>query len=313
MAPTVVWPAPTTAAARAQAYFAASPCFTENTNVKCRRLKERVTIMRSILHASVLAAAIVCVAGSETHAVTVTLSDFSWDSSHLCGGQFGCSSNQVFNGGNATLAVPTGNGVATATGQGLVSPTTSPSLFASASVSVTNPNVRGPFAQAGLNFTYSMELITPQSGAQTIPVVVNSNASITGNPRSAGASLSITYDNGNATLLSLQAGNGLPGSFSVSDTENLTAGQIYSIAMNASISAQQNTNLTGTVSLDPFFQLSPAEINEGYRLIFSNGVGNGFASATPLPPALPLLVAGLGVVGLLARRKKPKAVALASA
>jgi hypothetical protein len=194
-----------------------------------------------------------------------------------------------------------------------VSPTTSPSLFASASVSVTNPNVRGPFAQAGLNFTYSMELITPQSGAQTIPVVVNSNASITGNPRSAGASLSITYDDGNATLLSLQAGNGLPGSFSVSDTENLTAGQIYSIAMSASISAQQNTNLTGTVSLDPFFQLSPAEINEGYRLIFSNGVGNGFASATPLPPALPLLVAGLGVVGLLARRKKPKAVALASA
>ena len=77
MAPTVVWPAPTTAAARAQAYFAASPCFTENTNVKCRHLKERVTIMRSIPHASVLAAAIVCVAGSETHAVTVTLSDFS--------------------------------------------------------------------------------------------------------------------------------------------------------------------------------------------------------------------------------------------
>jgi hypothetical protein len=60
------------------------------------------------------------------------------------------------------------------------------------------------------------------------------------------------------------------------------------------------------VSLDPFFQLSLAEINEGCGLIFSDGVGNGFASATPLPSALPLFASGLGVMGFLTKRRKRK-------
>jgi hypothetical protein len=254
---------------------------------------------------------VLCSASLETRALT--LPDSSWVPSKLCAGAGGCTSSESFSGGTETLTVPFNNGVATSEGQGAVTSQSSPSLTATATTSVINPNIspfEQPLAQTLLIFTYSMELLGPSA---PVAVIVNSNASITGNPRFGSAELDITYDEGDATLLDERAGaessNGLVPSFSISTSETISPNEIYTITMTAAASAQ-DSNPSESVSIDPYFQLTPAEIAEGYSLQFSNGVGNGpDVAETPLPAALPLFTGGLGLIGFVGRRRKKQVTA----
>ena len=66
---------------------------------------------------------------------------------------------------------------------------------------------------------------------------------------------------------------------------------------------------TATTFLDPYIFLDQNLVDLGYAIITSPGIGNSLASATPLPAALPLFATGLGVMGLLARRRKRKVAA----
>jgi hypothetical protein len=64
--------------------------------------------------------------------------------------------------------------------------------------------------------------------------------------------------------------------------------------------------VTGTNTIT-VTMLSDDQVDDGMRVQFTNPT----TSATPLPAALPLFAGGLGVVGVLAKRRKRKVVAMA--
>jgi hypothetical protein len=56
---------------------------------------------------------------------------------------------------------------------------------------------------------------------------------------------------------------------------------------------------TATAFIDPVIQLSDPNL----KITFSQGVGNSFAAPVPEPDTYALMIAGLGVIGFMARRK----------
>jgi len=74
-----------------------------------------------------------------------------------------------------------------------------------------------------------------------------------------------------------------------------------------------NPSGTATTFLDPYLFLDQNLVDLGYSIMTSPGIGNSLASATPLPATLPLFATGLGVIGLLARRRNGKAPAALAA
>jgi hypothetical protein len=63
-----------------------------------------------------------------------------------------------------------------------------------------------------------------------------------------------------------------------------------------------------TVMLDPMITIDPIFLldNPGYSLIVSPGIGNGPTNPVPEPESYAMLLAGLGLLGFLARRRKLK-------
>jgi hypothetical protein len=61
-------------------------------------------------------------------------------------------------------------------------------------------------------------------------------------------------------------------------------------------------NFLATAFVDPYFT-----VPDGYSILTSPGIGNSLAAVTPIPAALPLFATGLGVLGLLSRRRKKAA------
>ena len=95
----------------------------------------------------------------------------------------------------------------------------------------------------------------------------------------------------------------------IDQTNFLETNTAYDVTMTVGADAAMegivNSNgLSASASIDPSFVLG-ANAPSGYSIVFSDGIGDT-PSATPLPATLPLFAGGLGMIGLLTRRKKQK-------
>jgi hypothetical protein len=89
---------------------------------------------------------------------------------------------------------------------------------------------------------------------------------------------------------------------SLNQTYILDANTLYRVIMDTE-AFSLGSGGAASVDLDPFF-VAP----DGYSVLTSDGIGNASpVAATPLPAALPLFAGGIGLIGLLARRRKRKA------
>jgi hypothetical protein len=88
--------------------------------------------------------------------------------------------------------------------------------------------------------------------------------------------------------------------FSLDNSYQLALNAVYGVAITAGIS---NDGVAASMSayVDPYFT-----VPTGYSLVLSDGIGNALIAGTPLPAALPLFGAGLGVIGLLGWRRNRK-------
>jgi hypothetical protein len=89
-------------------------------------------------------------------------------------------------------------------------------------------------------------------------------------------------------------------------------GAIYTVTLLATLhsglfSSPAPQSLTVTGSIDPSIFVAIGTLNaDQYTFDYSPGLFQSPAATTPLPAALPLFAGGLGVIGLLARRRKRK-------
>ncbi len=210
-----------------------------------------------------------------------------------------------------TGATPYNNSVYTATTDNNY---TIPSIDAAARVS---DRVE---AQAESSLTYYLEFgNTGGTASVTIPVFAHGEASSFANEAGAFAD-SPQYDSARALVYIedtfLRYGEvmfGVANSDLVSNlgTHTFTFDQpvtfrtniLYKVVMDVDASATDDH--TAAAFADPYFDLSnlPADVT----FSISNGIGNALPpSTTPIPAALPLFAGGLGMIGLLARRKRQK-------
>jgi hypothetical protein len=92
---------------------------------------------------------------------------------------------------------------------------------------------------------------------------------------------------------------------SYTGTIEVRPGEIVHFNFDAS-AYSQNGGL-GVATTDPYFYLSPADVADGYSLIFSEFVGNvppGSGSGVPEPPSLMLFGAGVIAIGIAMRRRR---------
>ena len=84
---------------------------------------------------------------------------------------------------------------------------------------------------------------------------------------------------------------------------NLLSNSLYLITLTATARIEATTG-TESAKIDPLFTFDNPADALLYHFEFSPGVVNGDTPTTPLLGALPLFAAGLGVLGLLSRRRK---------
>lgn len=245
--------------------------------------------------------------GVATSANAATVPDAYWQGgicagvSSVCNGQLGFPAN--------TQASYSGvDGAASLTASYGLAP--SPSLFVSGTASGNG------YATDTIIYSYYIELIGPSG---TVPLTVNTTGSAIGGAGSLAEVSLIAADFSSpysvytaAGTVSVSENGGVPvtssgTSFNRSDVVNITANEVYRVALVADVVAN-SSNPQETSSVDPFFQFPV-----GYNLDISSGVGNSPASVTPLPAALPLFAGGLGFVGFLAKRRKNSKRFLAAA
>ncbi|MGO9445091.1 MAG: PEP-CTERM sorting domain-containing protein [Thiobacillaceae bacterium] len=101
---------------------------------------------------------------------------------------------------------------------------------------------------------------------------------------------------------------GAPALVSVNTTESLFSNTEYVVELSATAGAYlyappgPNPSGTGGGFVDPEFGIDPTTANAThYSLIFSSGIGN--AAPVPEPETCAMMMAGLGMIGFIARRR----------
>jgi hypothetical protein len=165
------------------------------------------------------------------------------------------------------------------------------------------------YADASASLNYGLIVGTTQSsklGGLPLQVPVNMLGTVL--DLNGLASYSVTVVNGDTQQVVYSLINGGVPEISVPFSQQLTlnANTLYVVFETIEISIQQTT-ASDFASIDPVFTIDPSfAYASDYQLIFSPGILNAEAT-TPLPATLPLFAGGLGVMGLIARRRKPKA------
>jgi hypothetical protein len=92
-------------------------------------------------------------------------------------------------------------------------------------------------------------------------------------------------------------------SFNATDSVNLTANAVYGVGLQMTLLLTGGIG-TASVYVDPLIQIAPGFANASqYSIELSPGIGNSVA-AIPEPSTYALMLAGLGVLGIVARRRK---------
>lgn len=184
------------------------------------------------------------------------------------------------------------------------SPTPTPSITATA-VGYDPAAANGSAFAQGL-FRYFGQVIAP--GGAVVPTTINvvSHYSLfsqfgPGDGSDARVKLEVFGTTVVPLTASTEASNN--GSFSRSMTVPVNTNQTFNVEMLVRAWTFE-TGTTATAFLDPFFFLDPIQIDQGFTLEFSPGMGNLNAAATPVPAALPLFVSGLAGLGFLVRRRR---------
>jgi hypothetical protein len=208
-------------------------------------------------------------------------------------------------------------------GQALASSTcTSEYTGSNGGTTISGATVIGAVCEIGPYFSSTNGVGTNLSGT---PASVNTSA----NP----SIYEFTWGGGDLTILETLGNNGIGNNINIelglsSDTLN-SNNTLSSAISSVSIPYQSGPTTTGTYVLDNYDLAAGTYVLDTY--LGSCGAGQtcsdndtstdptyavGFSpvAATPLPAALPLFAGGLGVMGLLGRRRKrKKAAALAAA
>jgi hypothetical protein len=204
----------------------------------------------------------------------------------------------------------------------------------SITATATLDQVGGPVAMASADATliYYIQINPtglPGSGSDgvNIPIYFLSGSTLDapiafaslGNNASDSASTSLTIQTAGSpfngsTQYQVNKTTGSTGNLGAQDLSgyiSLVSGAAYEITLSAYADIENQTG-SDTASIDPYFSFVNSADASQYEIDFSPGITNG-VSATPLPATLSLFACGLGMIGLLARRRKRNAAALEAA
>jgi hypothetical protein len=182
-------------------------------------------------------------------------------------------------------------------------------------------------SSANVDLQYFFEVVAVTGSATSLNVNIAASGGVTQTLVTAGnsAELTLTGFSGSQLLASACtfpaglgscAAEGLANqtSFSINDSELLTVGVEYSLAMDLFVASYGGSGTKDSQSgyIDPVISFANSADVGPYELIFSAGVGDSPAT-TPLPAALPLFATGLGGLGLFGWRRKRKNTAAVAA
>lgn len=255
----------------------------------------------------------------------------AWSFGLLCATVFGLPSGAnavpvfAFSGGcvstSAPCVVPTAPGTTTSTAsdgssQATITATASP-IASITATATSNGGLYGATAVEQLQ--YYIEIVGP--AGPDVPLGYLAHGSVLSS-NAAGASVlfSINTITGGNTSVSSINGTGSancpnncaglqpgfdPASFTISNTLPAPVNTLIEIGLYAQAGASGGFGpQSATAFIDPMFFVDLADPS-AYSIILSEGIGNA-TSATPLPTALPLFAGGLGLIGLLTRRRKQR-------
>lgn len=265
------------------------------------------SVRTTVSVASLLAGVSLWLGPTPAHAFSVTVDPSNWRASTSAGLSEDPSLQDAYSPGSLPVIINNPGNAGASAG---VTITGFPAIAVAAS-SANNDT----FASASGNLTFFFELVAnPDYGgtATGIPILLDgtSSQSLKGSAGGDSTSVGMTIE---ALTSSTQ------GSTFDLDTSNkgvftgdfdIASGVEYEVDMFAYVSAHGASS--GAAAIDPMLTVDPNFFDgNDLNFIFSNGISNG-VSSTPLPAALPLFAGGLGVMGLLARRRKRKAAAIAA-
>jgi len=284
-----------------------------------------MTVQSSIGTAALAAGVVACSFFSRVSVTTATSLDpvsFSGPFTALVNGTAGNQGDPhfitQFGVYQSSTTVNGATGQANASVSGGIDPAMSASIASGAASLAHDPTGTGAASTADVYLRYQFDFNGP---ATSVPMIVNANGSITSTGGgSSSAALSIT---GNGVNINYNLGcAGAPGNpicsppVSTPQTAPFFTNSVYTVIMTITLDGgaaggqptDQNQTMSGFI--DPMFTIDLANASD-FTFDFSSGLIPP-ASGTPLPAALPLFASGLAALGLLARRRKRKAAAVAA-
>jgi hypothetical protein len=234
---------------------------------------------------------------------------------------------QVYNGNTAqsdfsggTSSLTTGGVSATATASLLPSPN------ATASASVTGGGSSS--ASDVISYYFEAPAPTPALVGTPVSIIIAASGAVSQSNVSTGNSAQLYFGNNLGTSLIASActfggsgscaASGLANqaSFSIASKETIFLGIQNLMTLDLFVAANTlggpgNDSQSGFI--DPVISFADPTNPNGYSLIFSSGVGNASASATPLPASWTMMLIGLVTFGFIGFCRKSKPVALMAA
>lgn len=268
--------------------------------------------MKRIAAVALLTFPLSCAAGAATlPAYQVVVSAIAGENEHAVSGD--PETHGANTTASATWPPPGGSGVNSAEARATVS--TGQVILLQAIVDQTdNPYSFGIGQASALgSLTYSFMLEGPEAlnpidvsmeGSNSLNVRPLRNPELANDgPIEARWSVDVFNPDGQVVLQFGQSDVGLGESYFLNNT-GMLANVVYTVVMEAEL-AIGPAHASRQLTLDPYISIVDPQLASQYRIVFSEGVVNGSPlSEVPLPAALPLFAAGLGVVGFVARRKK---------